>query len=146
MSSINHDCHNGKSSFEYLDRDRAIFIRGDRVYRLSNLSNNRLAGKLIVMIKASTISDNDLDCVDRLNIVHRRSRETFARLVAERWQIPLRVARKDIWELQEQLLMRGHVSVVDSDEPPREFGKSWSRLTTNREAKRVKREVSESQK
>jgi hypothetical protein len=126
-----------KPGFERIDKDRAVFTRGDRVYRLSNLSNNRLVGKFIVMIKAFTLTNDELGYVDRVNIFHQRSRNTFAKFASQRWGISATVAKRDMTELLQQLLVRGYVT--EPTKPAREFGKPWSSSTTNRQADRLKR-------
>ncbi len=94
-------------SLEMIDSDRAVFTSGNRVYRISNLSNNHLIGKLIILIKAYTTNEK-FGHTDRINFFHIRSRNNFAKLAAERWRINQAVAKSDMANLCEMLLELGY--------------------------------------
>ena len=106
MSIVSLPQFSDSPSLEMIDGDRAIFTSGNRVYRISNLSNNRLIGKLIVMIKAYT-TGNTVGYANRINILNPRSRKEFALFVSERWSLPQKTARQDMAALLEQLQSLG---------------------------------------
>lgn len=108
MSIVSLPKFSDSPSLEMLDGDRAIFTSGDRVYRISNLSNNRMLGKLIVMIKAYTTGGDTVGYANRINILHARSRKEFALFVSERWSLPQKTAREDMAALLEQLQSLGY--------------------------------------
>ena len=110
MISINSlPKHSDSPSLELISDDQAIFTVADRVYRISNLANNRLVGKLIVMIKAYTARcDATLGYASRINILNARSRKEFALFVSERWSLSQKTARQDMAALLEQLQALGY--------------------------------------
>jgi hypothetical protein len=107
MSFVSLPKFSDSPSLEMINEDQAIFTSGDRVYRISNLSNNRLVGKLIILIKAYTTS-NTVGYANRINILNPRSRKEFALFVSERWSLPQKTARQDMAALLEQLQSLGY--------------------------------------
>ena len=73
-------------NFKVLNDDVVIFRRHDRMYRLSNLANNWLPGKLFVLINANT-PDRSSDIADRTNLLSARSRKRCATFFADYWQL-----------------------------------------------------------
>lgn len=115
--------------YKVINDDVVIFRRHNRLYRLSNLANNWLPGKLFVLINANT-STGDFDAVDRINILSPRSRKSCAKLFADLWQSDdAAIIQDDLTIILEVLTELGLTKVVPSDDPanaPREFGKPWS--------------------
>ena len=115
--------------YKVINDDVVIFRRHNRLYRLSNLANNWLPGKLFVLINANT-STGDFEAVDRINILSLRSRKSCATLFSDLWQSDnASIVQDDLKIILDVLTELGLTKVVPSDDPanaPREFGKPWS--------------------
>ncbi len=116
--------------FKVLNDDVVIFRRHDRMYRLSNLANNWLPGKLFVLINANT-PDRGSDIADRINLRSQRSRNRCAKFFAEYWQLEdSKLIKEDLSIVLEILSELGFNEFErDPTKAPRQFGKPWSNKT-----------------
>lgn len=116
--------------FKVLNDDVVIFRRHDRMYRLSNLANNWLPGKLFVLINANT-TDQTFEAADRINLLSSRSRTRCAKFFAELWQLEDdKLVREDLDIILGVLGELGLTEVEhDPAKQPRQFGKPWSNKT-----------------
>ena len=116
--------------YKVLNDDVVIFRRHDRMYRLSNLANNWLPGKLFVLINANT-TDQAFEAADRINLLSSRSRRRCAKFFAELWQLDdAKLVNEDLSIILEMLTELGLTEVEpDPAKAPRQFGKPWSNKT-----------------
>jgi hypothetical protein len=116
--------------YKVLSDDVVVFRRHDRMYRLSNLANNWLPGKLFVLINANT-TNQAFEAADRINLLSSRSRTRCAKFLAELWQLEdSKVVREDLGVILEILSELGLTEVEhDPAKAPRQFGKPWSNKT-----------------
>ena len=117
-------------NFKVLNDDVVVFRRHDRMYRLSNLANNWLPGKLFVLINANT-PDGSSDIADRTNLLSARSRKRCATFFADYWQLEdEKLVGEDLGIILEVLTELGLTEVEpDPAKAPRQFGKPWSNKT-----------------
>ena len=123
--------------YKVLSDDVVIFRRHNRMYRLSNIANNYLAGKLFVLINANT-NNPAFEIADRINLLSKRSRVRCAKFFSEYWQLE---DHKDVsddlnifLEILEGLGMT-EVKPSDSVHAPRQFGKPWGNKRRAKPAK-----------
>jgi hypothetical protein len=116
--------------YKVLSDDAVVFRRHDRMYRLSNLANNWLPGKLFVLINANT-TNQAFEAADRINLLSSRSRTRCAKFFAELWQLEgSKVVREDLSIMLAVLTELGLTEVEhDPAKAPRQFGKPWSNKT-----------------
>ena len=117
-------------NFKVLNDDVVIFRRHDRMYRLSNLANNWLPGKLFVLINANT-PDRSSDIADRTNLLSARSRKRCATFFADYWHLEnSKLVQEDLSIVLEILTELGFSEFEhDPAKVPRQFGKPWSNKT-----------------
>jgi hypothetical protein len=134
MSKTFHPNHNnstGESRLRYkvIDDDVVVCARHDRLYRLSNLANNWIPGKLFVLITANTTA-GAFEAVDRINMLSPRSRKNCSQLFSELWDSDNAAAIADDLNMMLEVLTElGLTEVKTSDDPahaPRQFGKPWT--------------------
>jgi len=133
MSKIKTSGHINQIDYKVLNDDVFIFRRCNRMYRLSNLANNWLPGKLFVLINANT-ADQTFEVAERINLRSSGSRKRTAQLFAELWQLTdAKPVKEDLSIMLEILTDLGFTNIkLDPDKAPRQFGKPWS---TERRAK-----------
>ena len=119
-----------RPDYKVLSDDIVIFRRHNRYYRLSNLANNWLPGKLFVLINANT-NNPAFEVADRINLLSSRSRTRCAKFFAEYWQLEdSKLVREDLSIILEILTELGLTEFEhDPAKAPRQFGKPWSNKT-----------------
>jgi len=116
--------------FKVLNDDVVIFRRHNRMYRLSNLADNWLPGKLFVLINANT-PDRGSDIADRIDLRSQRSRNRCAKFFAEYWQLEDSYLVAEDLSIVFEILSELGFNEFEHDpaKAPRQFGKPWSNKT-----------------